>query len=127
VGDSRAYLYRDEQLHRLTRDHTLAQQLVDGNAMSPEEAKSSRLAHVLVNAMGGSSDDLEVELHRMEVRLDDQLLFCSDGLYDMVDDATIEAHLSESERPVTDVVELLVGAANAAGGRDNVTVVLARF
>lgn len=127
VGDSRAYLYRDDKLHRLTRDHTLAQQLVDGNAMSEEEAKSSRLAHVLVNAMGGSSDDLNVELHRMELMLDDQLLFCSDGLYDMVGDAAIEAHLAERERPVSDVVELLVGAANAAGGRDNVTVVLARF
>lgn len=127
VGDSRAYLYRDEKLHRLTRDHTLAQQLVDGNAMSEEEAKSSRLAHVLVNAMGGSSDDLNVELHRMELKLDDQLLFCSDGLYDMIGDSVIEAYLSERERPVGDVVELLVGAANAAGGRDNVTVVLARF
>ncbi|MGH1345546.1 MAG: PP2C family protein-serine/threonine phosphatase [Nannocystales bacterium] len=127
VGDSRAYLYRDEKLHRLTRDHTLAQQLVDGNAMSEEEAKSSRLAHVLVNAMGGTSDDLTVELHRMELQLDDQLLFCSDGLYDMIGDAAIEAHLAEHERPVGDVVELLVGAANAAGGRDNVTVVLARF
>ncbi len=127
VGDSRAYLYRDDKLHRLTRDHTLAQQLVDGNAMSEEEAKSSRLAHVLVNAMGGSSDDLHVELHRVELKLDDQLLFCSDGLYDMIGDSAIEAYLSESERPVNDVVELLVGAANAAGGRDNVTVVLARF
>ncbi len=127
VGDSRAYLYRDDKLHRLTRDHTLAQQLVDGNAMSEEEAKTSRLAHVLVNAMGGSSDDLNVELHRMELKLDDQLLFCSDGLYDMVSDAAIEAHLAQAERPVNDVVELLVGAANAAGGRDNVTVVLARF
>lgn len=127
VGDSRAYLYRDDKLHRLTRDHTLAQQLVDGNAMSEEEAKSSRLAHVLVNAMGGSSDDLNVELHRMELKLDDQLLFCSDGLYDMIGDSAIEAYLSERERPVGDVVELLVGAANAAGGRDNVTVVLARF
>lgn len=127
VGDSRAYLYRDDKLHRLTRDHTLAQQLVDGNAMSEEEAKTSRLAHVLVNAMGGSSDDLNVELHRMELKLDDQLLFCSDGLYDMVSDAAIEAHLTQAERPVNDVVELLVGAANAAGGRDNVTVVLARF
>ncbi len=127
VGDSRAYLYRDDKLHRLTRDHTLAQQLVDGNAMSEEEAKSSRLAHVLVNAMGGSSDELDVELHRMELRLDDQLLFCSDGLYDMIGDSAIEGYLAQSERPVGDVVELLVGAANAAGGRDNVTVVLARF
>jgi len=127
VGDSRAYLYRDGAMHRLTRDHTLAQQLVDGNAMSEEEAKTSRLAHVLVNAMGGHSDDLTVELHRMELQLEDQLLFCSDGLYDMVDDAEIAAHLSETDTPVPQIVERLVGAANAAGGRDNITVVMARF
>lgn len=127
VGDSRAYLYRDGALHRLTRDHTLAQQLVDGNAMTEEEAKTSRLAHVLVNAMGGHSDELVVELHRMELQLDDQLLLCSDGLYDMIGDDAIASHLSETDTDVSQVVERLVGAANAAGGRDNVTVVLARF
>ncbi|MEM6291466.1 MAG: protein phosphatase 2C domain-containing protein [Myxococcota bacterium] len=127
VGDSRAYLFRDGELHRLTRDHTLAQQLVDGNAMSEEEAKTSRLAHVLVNAMGGHSDELTVELHRMELRLDDQLLLCSDGLYDMVPDADIKGHLSDTGTPVAALVDRLVGAANAAGGRDNVTVVLSRF
>ncbi len=127
VGDSRAYLFREGELHRLTRDHTLAQQLVDGNAMSEEEAKSSRLAHVLVNAMGGHSDELTVELHRMEMRLDDQLLLCSDGLYDMVPDEQIKTHLSDTDTPVPALVDRLVGAANAAGGRDNVTVVLARF
>ena len=126
VGDSRAYLLRGGELHRLTRDHTLAQQLVDGNAMTPEEAKKSRLAHVLVNAMGGRSDELTVELHRTELQLDDQLLLCSDGLYDMVDDAQILGHLQQPG-PVESAVGGLVGAANAAGGRDNVTVVLARF
>ena len=127
VGDSRAYLFRDGSLHRLTRDHTLAQQLVDGNAMSEEEAKTSRLAHVLVNAMGGHSDDLHVELHRMELLLEDQLLFCSDWLYDMVSDTDIAAQLALTDRPVAEIVGRLVDAANAAGGRDNVTVVLARF
>lgn len=127
VGDSRAYLFREGGLHRLTRDHTLAQQLVDGNAMSEEEAKTSRLAHVLVNAMGGHSDDLNVELHRMELQLEDQLLFCSDGLYDLVADAEISAQMARTDAPVADIVERLVAAANAAGGRDNVTVVMARF
>lgn len=127
VGDSRAYLFRDGDLHRLTRDHTLAQQLIDGNAMTEEEAKHSRLAHVLVNAMGGHSDDLTVELHRMELRLGDQLVLCSDGLYDMVPDEGIQAALAQGEMPVETVVGDLIGAANAAGGRDNVTVLLARF
>ncbi len=127
VGDSRAYLHRDGELHRLTRDHTLAQQLVDGNAMTEEEAKRSRLAHVLVNAMGGRSDELTVELHRTELRLDDQLMLCSDGLYDMVPDEAIEEHLERGGAEVQQTVDALVQAANAAGGRDNVTVVLARF
>lgn len=127
VGDSRAYLFRDGSLHRLTRDHTLAQQLVDGKAMSEEEAKTSRLAHVLVNAVGGATDDLDVELHRMEMKLEDQLLFCSDGLYDMVPDEEIAAQMAHTDRPVAEIVQALVDAANAAGGRDNVTVVMARF
>jgi len=128
VGDSRAYLLRDHILNRLTRDHTLAQQLVDGNAMTEEEAKRSRFSHVLVNAVGGQSDDLHVELNQISLAPGDQLLLCSDGLYDMLDDDQIAAHLLEgNERPVADVVRALVDAANAAGGRDNVTVVVARF
>ena len=103
-------------------------QLVDGNAMTEEEAKRSRFSHVLVNAVGGQSDDLHVELNQISLAPGDQLLLCSDGLYDMLDDDQIAAHLLEgNERPVADVVRALVDAANAAGGRDNVTVVVARF
>ncbi len=127
VGDSRAYLFRDGQLHRLTRDHTLAQQMIDGNAMTEDEAKASRYSHVLVNAVGGSSDELEVELHSIGVQLDDQLLLCSDGLYDMVSDSEIASALERTDTPVDEVVNRLIAAANAAGGRDNVSVVLARF
>lgn len=127
VGDSRAYLYRDGVLYRLTRDHTLAQHLVDVDSMTPEEAKHSRLSHVLVNAVGGSSDAIEVELHLTHLQLDDQLLLCSDGLYDMVEDDAISAALTRTDRPVERVVAGLVDAANKAGGRDNITLVLARF
>lgn len=127
VGDSRAYLFRNGVLHRLTRDHTLAQQLVDGNAMTAEEAKHSRLSHVLVNAVGGTSDAIEVELHMAGLQIDDQLLLCSDGLYDMIDDAGIADILGRTDAPVERVVSRLVTAANDAGGRDNITVVLARF
>lgn len=127
VGDSRAYLLRDGTLHRLTKDHTLAQQLVDGQAMTPDEAARSRLSHVLVNAVGGGSDELNVELHRVKLKLEDQLLMCTDGLYDMVSEKMIAAHLEDHSIPVDKVVHGLIRAANQAGGRDNVTVVLARF
>lgn len=127
VGDSRAYLYRDDELHRLTRDHTLAQQLIEGKAMTEEEAKSSHLSHVLVNAVGGRTDDLEVELHHLSLQMDDQLLLCSDGLYDMVSEADIANELHNTAISVEQVVSGLVDRANEAGGRDNVTVVVARF
>ncbi|MCX4241392.1 PP2C family protein-serine/threonine phosphatase [Paraliomyxa miuraensis] len=127
VGDSRAYLLREGTLHRLTRDHTLAQMLVDGSAMTPEEAARSHLSHVLVNAVGGGSDELHVELHRVKLEIEDQLLLCTDGLYDMLGDDVIAEHLRRTDREVERVVSGLVDAANEAGGRDNVTVVLARF
>lgn len=127
VGDSRAYLFRDNTLHRLTKDHTLAQRLVDGQAMTEEEAAHSRLSHVLVNAVGGGSDELDVELHRIRLELEDQLLLCTDGLYDMVPDDFIETQLRRSGEPVQRIVHSLINEANGAGGRDNVTVVLARF
>lgn len=127
VGDSRAYLMRDEQLHRLTIDHTLAQQMVDGNVMTPEQAAASQFSHVLVNAVGGSTDEIDVELRHLRLQLDDQLLLCTDGLYDMLSDVQIAEALRDTRQPVAHVVDGLITAANAAGGRDNVTAVLARF
>lgn len=126
VGDSRAYLMRDDTLHRLTIDHTLAQQMIDGHMMTPEQAATSHFSHVLVNAVGGSTDDLNVELRHLRLQLDDQLLLCTDGLYDMLPDDRISAALRDPE-PVVQVVRKLIAAANDAGGRDNVTAVLARF
>lgn len=127
VGDSRAYLFREGKLHRLTRDHTLAQQMVDHEVLAPEEAERSRYSHVLVNAVGGGTDELMVELHRIRLEVEDQLMLCTDGLYDMVSDAEIAKRLAQTSEPVDLVVGGLIKAANAAGGRDNVTVVLARF
>jgi protein phosphatase len=127
VGDSRAYLLRDDTLFRLTVDHTLAQQMVDEHMMTPGEAQTSPLSHVLVNAVGGKSDTIDVEMRLLTLQLDDQLLLCTDGLYDMVDDEAIAASLRRTDRPSSAVVTELIAAANAAGGRDNVTAVLARF
>lgn len=127
VGDSRAYLFREAKLYRLTVDHTLAQKMVEGRVLTEEQAASSRFSHVLVNAVGGGTDALDVELRHLELKADDQLLLCTDGLYDMVDDAHIAAALAAENRTVAQVVVGLIDAANAAGGRDNVTAVLARF
>src|SRR6185503_15751209 len=89
VGDSRAYLLRDARLLRLTRDHTYVQLLVDSGQLSVEEAASFGARHLLVNALGGSNEDVEVDVDRLRLNTGDRLLLCSDGLTDMVDDDEI--------------------------------------
>lgn len=126
VGDSRCYLFRAGELTRLTRDHTLAQQLVDERAISEEEARKSRFRHVLVNSVGGSADSVRVELHSLELRTGDQLLLCSDGLTGHLSDQDLARHLSEPVA-IQQATASMIEAANAAGGQDNITVVLARF
>jgi PPM family protein phosphatase len=126
VGDSRCYLFRAGTLRALTRDHTLAEQLVDEKALSPEEAQRSRFRHVLVNSVGGSSDLVGVELHTLELREGDQLMLCSDGLTGQLSDPEIAQHLTQPI-PIDAAVSGMIRAANEAGGADNITVVLARF
>ena len=89
VGDSRAYLLRAGRLHRLTRDHTYAQLLVDTGLLAPGAADHSRHRHVLTNALGGSREDVMVDIDWLHLEDGDRLLLCSDGLTDLVDDGTI--------------------------------------
>jgi protein phosphatase len=126
VGDTRCYLLRAGQLHRLTRDHTVAQDLVESGAMAPEVAAKSQFSHIVTNAVGGSSQGLQAEVHKLELAPGDQLLLCSDGMTDMVPDERIAAALREEPDPAA-ACSRLVMEANDAGGRDNITVVIARI
>lgn len=129
VGDSRMYAYREKAMHQVTRDHTLAQQLVDSKVMSPAEAETSDFSNILVNAVGGDSDDLKVELHHATLFPGDVVLLCSDGLTKHVDRETIQQKLGEISDggDVEAVARSLIQKANDEGGTDNVTVVVARF
>jgi len=126
VGDSRAYLLRGGSLHRLTRDHTYAQLLVDCGRLTPGEVADSRHRHVLTNALGGSSGDVRVDTDRLQLEDGDRLLLCSDGLTDLVDDGTITTLLGETTRS-SEACERLVQRALDNGGRDNVTALVARY
>jgi PPM family protein phosphatase len=128
VGDSRAYLLRagSGSLHRLTRDHTYAQLLVDLGQLAPGAGVDSRHRHVLTNALGGSCEVVQVDTDRLQLEDGDRLLLCSDGLTDLVDDATIATILREATRS-TDACERLVQQALDNGGRDNVTVIVAGY
>jgi PPM family protein phosphatase len=126
VGDTRCYLFRAGLLSRLTRDHTLAERLARENALPADAAKRSQFRNVLLNAISGTGDATSVELHTLELAPGDQLLLCSDGLHGQLSDAEIAQGL-QVDRPVHEIVRELTAASNAAGGGDNVTVVLARF
>jgi len=126
VGDSRAYLYRDGILRRLTKDHTHAQMLADAGIIRPEAVGTHRLRHVLTNALGGDESEGNAEIHRMRLFDGDRILLCSDGLHDMVEDEEI-TEILKRELASNSACEALVKSALDNGGRDNVTVVLAGY
>jgi serine/threonine protein phosphatase PrpC len=126
VGDSRAYLLRGTRLHRLTRDHTYVQLLIDSGQLSPAEAANFSGRHVLVNALGGSDTDVEVDVNHLKLASGDRLLLCSDGLTDMVDEETIGQVLIESGESA-EACRRLIDLALAGGGKDNVTAIVATY
>lgn len=123
VGDSRCYHLRNGELAQVTRDQTVAQDLLDEGLLSQDTATRSPLSHVLSSAIGGESPSPVVS--RLGIEKEDTLLLCTDGLTEHLDDADILAHL-EPRRPVRDTAEGLVQLALDRGGRDNVTVIVAR-
>lgn len=126
VGDSRCYLFRQGALHRVTSDHTLAEELVRRGHLRPEEAARHHWRHVITNAVGGASPEVRVEVHQLYLEEGDGVLLCSDGLTGMVAEPEIAAALRDEPDPER-VCRRLVERANEAGGRDNVTVIVARY
>lgn len=126
VGDSRCYLLRGGQLQQLTRDHTVAQQMVDQGRLAPEDVESSEYAHVLWNAIVAVPSKLAPEVYSAELCHGDSLLLCSDGLTKHVPQQAVTEFLG-SARDAAHACQLLINRANEGGGSDNTTVVVARF
>ncbi|MGH2756047.1 MAG: Stp1/IreP family PP2C-type Ser/Thr phosphatase [Actinomycetota bacterium] len=122
VGDSRAYLYRGGELSQLTEDHTLVERMVQEGRLRREEASSHPQRSVITRVLGVDRN-VDVDLSDKSVQDGDRLLICSDGLSSMIDDATIARTLGEETEPQS-AAEALVDAANAAGGDDNITVIV---
>jgi serine/threonine protein phosphatase PrpC len=123
AGDSRLYRLRGGGLERLSHDHSYVQELVERGELAPEQARHHPLANRITRAIGA---DRQLHLDVIDGRLepDDLFLLCSDGLTGMVDDAAIAAILAEGEPEVA--ADRLIEAALAAGGRDNVSVIVVR-
>ena len=126
VGDSRAYLLRGDILRQLTRDHTLAQVLIDAGVANSDDPAPRSMRHVLTAAIGSLDERIEPQVQRFRLQSGDQLLLCTDGLTEMVDDELIASVLRESSSAQL-ACDSLVDLALGAGGTDNITVVLARF
>lgn len=126
AGDSRAYLYRERRLSQLTRDHTVAQLLADSGEIAPEAIATHTRRHVLTNFAGGSTSGIVPEIDILSLKDGDRLLMCSDGLTEMVDDHTIAETLDAYAEPQA-ASRALVQHALKQGGRDNVTVLIARY
>ncbi|MEQ6903638.1 protein phosphatase 2C domain-containing protein [Nocardioides sp. YIM 152588] len=122
VGDSRAYLFRDGELSRLTHDQTLVQEMVDAGRISEEEAAASPYRHVVLQAIDADHEPVP-EMLLLGLVPGDRLLLCSDGLTDVLADAALTVLLGLCDRDTA--ADRLVSAALAAGSSDNVTVVVA--
>lgn len=123
IGDSRAYLIQNGEMRQVTRDHTLAQAFVEQGIIKPEEADEHPYSHVLSQALG--VDEIEGDTYIENVRAGDSLLLCSDGLYGSVPADEMRDTILNAESP-QDASELLAQAANEAGGRDNIAVIVVR-
>lgn len=126
VGDTRCYLCRQGTLYRLTRDHTLVEEMIRNGTLAIEDAAKHHLRHVITNAVGGTSANLKVEVHKLKLEPCDRVLLCSDGLTGMLTDDEINQILHAQEEP-DEACRQLVARANEVGGRDNITVVVADF
>jgi PPM family protein phosphatase len=125
VGDSRAYCLRDGELLRLTDDHSLVDELMRQGRLTPEEAVEHPQRSVITRALGPEGT-VEVDTRSFRARPGDVYLLCSDGLTTMLDEEEI-AEILRSHPSLRDAGEALIAAANDAGGRDNITVVLLRL
>jgi len=126
VGDSRCYLLRRGLLYRLTHDHTLVAEMVQRGLIDAKEAAHHGYRHIITNVVGGSDPGVRVEGHKLPLESGDTLLLCSDGLTEMVPDPEVLSVLQAESDPARACARL-VSRANEQGGKDNVTVVVARF
>lgn len=123
VGDSRLYLYRDQVLRRVTKDHSLVQSLIDKGFYTEQEARTASVGHVVTRALGTRAD-VEVDTKRVEMEAQDVYLLCSDGLTDMVSDWQIAEAINENLTDLDIAAGKLIHLANQYGGKDNISVIL---
>lgn len=125
IGDSRVYRLRNHQLEQMTEDHSLLQEEIRAGILTREQAKYCPYKNLVTRALG-VDPEVELELNEFKVEAGDIYLLCSDGLSDLVDDALIQATLNHYVQDLASAADVLVQLANQHGGKDNVSVILAK-
>ena len=125
VGDSRAYLIRNNTIKQLTKDHSLVTELIKKGVISKEEAQNHHLRNIITRALG-KEKDLKVDIIPLSYKKGDYLLLCTDGLTDVVEDEEIKDIILKAKEPVK-ACNRLVNSANRRGGKDNVTVIIIKM
>ncbi len=124
VGDSRGYLLRNNQLKKLTEDHSLVNELVKSGEITAEMAEHHPQKNVLVRSVG-MPGDVDVDVTELDFLEHDLLILCTDGLTNMVSEQEMQTILQKESLSITEKLDQLVANANQAGGTDNITVLLA--
>ena len=120
AGDSRAYLVTKEEIRQLTRDHSVVQDLVDRGEITPEQARTHPRKNLITRALG-VDESLKVDFTVEDLKGDETLLICTDGLSNMVE--PLDIYRVVADNPHEEIAEILVNQANENGGEDNITVV----
>jgi serine/threonine protein phosphatase PrpC len=126
VGDSRIYLFRGNELKRLTRDHSMVEDMVAAGQITALQARTHPFRNVVTRALG-TKDAVEADISRLVPKPGDVVMLCSDGLTGMLEDAAIAEILDANIGSPFSSAEALVKAANDAGGDDNISVVILKF
>jgi len=124
LGDSRAYVFRDNGMKRITKDHTYVNELIDKGVITEDEAEVHKQKNVITRALG-AEPDVEPDFYKLPLNSEDVLLLCTDGLYGEVGEARMSQILAEGKN-MNDTCADLVDAALQSGGRDNITVICVR-
>ena len=124
VGDSRLYRLRGNKIRQITKDHSVNQELIDCGIYTPEQARHSPSKHLVTRALGVHKK-VNVEIQEESLNSQDTYLLCSDGLSDMLTDSEMQAILNKADT-LEQAAQVLIDAANAKGGKDNISLMLVR-
>ncbi len=125
VGDSRMYRYRDGKLEQMTIDHSLTQELLDNGFYTAEQAEQSMNKHLVTRAIG-IEESVQIDVREDNTQPGDIYLLCSDGLTDMINDNCICQTIRDNEDDLERIAVELIRESNRAGGKDNISTILAR-